>query len=53
VLCLCFEVPPATVLAAAEHASAAGLRVVLNPSPVAEVDGKLLAVTDVLVVNQH
>jgi ribokinase len=53
VLCLCFEVPPATVLAAAEHASNAGLRVVLNPSPVAEVDGKLLAVTDVLVVNQH
>jgi ribokinase len=53
VLCLCFEVPPATVLAAAEHASTAGLRVVLNPSPVAEVDGKLLAVTDVLVVNQH
>jgi ribokinase len=53
VLCLCFEVPPATVLAAAEQASAAGLRVVLNPSPFAEVDGKLLAVTDVLVVNQH
>jgi ribokinase len=53
VLCLCFEVPPATVLAAAEHASAAGLRVVLNPSPFAEVAGKLLAVTDVLVVNQH
>jgi ribokinase len=53
VLCLCFEIPPATVLAAAEHASAAGLRVVLNPSPVAEVDGKLLAATDVLVVNQH
>jgi ribokinase len=53
VLCLCFEVPPATVLAAAEQASAAGLRVVLNPSPVAEVDDKLLAVTDVLVVNQH
>ncbi len=53
VLCLCFEVPLATVLAAAEHASAAGFRVVLNPSPVAEVDDKLLAVTDVLVVNQH
>jgi ribokinase len=53
VLCLCFEVPPSTVLAAAEQASAAGLRVVLNPSPFAEVDGKLLAVTDVLVVNQH
>lgn len=53
VLCLCFEVPPATVLAAGEQASAAGLRVVLNPSPFAEVDGKLLAVTDVLVVNQH
>jgi ribokinase len=53
VLCLCFEVPAATVLAAAEQASAAGLRVVLNPSPFAEVDGKLLAVTDVLVVNQH
>jgi ribokinase len=53
VLCLCFEVPAATVLAAAEQASAAGLRVVLNPSPFAEVDGKLLADTDVLVVNQH
>lgn len=53
VLCLCFEVPPSTVLAAAEQASAAGLRVVLNPSPFAEVAGKLLAVTDVLVVNQH
>jgi ribokinase len=53
VLCLCFEVPPATVLAAAEHASAAGLRVVLNPSPFAKVDVKLLARTDVLVVNQH
>jgi ribokinase len=53
VLCLCFEVPPATVLAAAEHASAAGLQVLLNPSPFAEVDVNLLALTDVLVVNQH
>jgi ribokinase len=53
VLCLCFEVPPATVRAAAERACAAGLRVVLNPSPFAEVDATLLGLTDVLVVNQH
>lgn len=53
VLCLCFEISPASVHAAAEHASAAGLRVVLNPSPFAEVDQNLLARTDLLVVNQH
>ena len=53
VLCLCFEVSRDTVLAAAERASDAGLQVVVNPSPFAEVDEKLLAVTDVLVVNQH
>lgn len=53
VLCLCFEVPMDAVRAAAEQASSAGLQVVLNPSPYAEVDHDLLGLTDVLVVNQH
>lgn len=51
VLCLCLEVPPAVVLAAARAARACGARVVLNPSPLAEVADELLALTDVLVLN--
>lgn len=53
VLCLCFEIAIDTVRAAAALASAAGLQVVLNPSPYAVVDRDLLGLTDLLVVNQH
>lgn len=53
VLTLCFEVAMDTVRSAARQGSDAGLQVVLNPSPYAEVDDELLALTDVLVVNQH
>jgi ribokinase len=53
VLCLCFEIDRATVLAAATKASELGLRVLLNPSPYDEVGPQLLGLTDVLVVNQH
>lgn len=53
VLTLCFEVAMDTVRAAAQQGSDAGLQVVLNPSPYAEVDDALLALTDVLVVNEH
>lgn len=53
VLCLCLEVDQATVLAAAQDATARGVRVILNLSPSAEVDPALLEATDVLLVNEH
>jgi ribokinase len=53
VLCLCLEVGLPAVRAAARTASAAGVRVILNPSPFADVGEDLLGLVDVLVVNQH
>ena len=53
VLCLCLEVGLPAVGAAARAAAAAGVRVVLNPSPFARVGDDLLRLVDVLVVNQH
>ncbi|MEV6931016.1 PfkB family carbohydrate kinase, partial [Dactylosporangium sp. NPDC051485] len=53
VLLLQLEVPPAVVAEAAAAASAAGTTVVLNAAPAAPLPGDLLALVDVLVVNEH
>jgi ribokinase len=53
VLCLCLEVGLPAVRAAAEAAVAAGVRVILNPSPFADVGDDVLRLVDVLVVNEH
>ena len=53
VLCLCLEVGLDAVHAAARVAAAAGVTVVLNPSPSADIGDDLLRLTDVLVVNEH
>jgi ribokinase len=53
VVCLCLEVGLPAVRAAARAAAAAGVRVILNPSPFADVGEDLLGLVDVLVVNQH
>ncbi len=50
---LVFEVPPATVTAAARTAHEAGVPVVLNPSPYRRPEPELLELVDVLVVNEH
>lgn len=47
------ETPASAVREAAEAARAAGTTVVLNASPVQALDSALLALTDVLVVNEH
>lgn len=54
-LLLQLETPPAAVLAAATLAHEAGTRVILNPAPMpAEgLDSALLALVDVLILNQH
>ncbi|MGB5953016.1 MAG: ribokinase [Ornithinimicrobium sp.] len=52
ILCLCLEVPLASVAMAAAHAREAGAEVVFNLSPYAEVPGELLEHTDVLLVNE-
>ncbi|MEU0540517.1 ribokinase [Nocardia sp. NPDC005978] len=46
------EIPVPTVLAAAEHARANGVTVVLNPSPVQELSERLWAAVDIAVVNE-
>lgn len=51
-LCLCFEVPMETVVAAARSAAAAGVRVLLNPSPAAPIPDPLLAGVSLLLVNE-
>ncbi|MGB3595188.1 MAG: ribokinase [Ornithinimicrobium sp.] len=51
VLCLCLEISPAAVQAAARAGRAAGAIVVLNPSPYADLPAATLASVDVLVVN--
>ncbi len=50
---LSFEVPLEVVAAAAATAKAAGVTVVLNPSPFAQPPAELLRDVDVLVLNQH
>jgi ribokinase len=52
-LTLCLEVADEVVLDAARRARAAGVPVILNPSPVRPLAPALLACVDVLVVNEH
>ncbi|MGH7921762.1 MAG: ribokinase, partial [Candidatus Dormibacteraceae bacterium] len=51
-LCLCFEVPMETVVAAALLAREAGVRILLNPSPARPVPVQILSVTGVLLLNK-
>ncbi|GAA5106200.1 ribokinase [Haloechinothrix salitolerans] len=53
VLFAVLEVPLETVRYAVAHASARGVRVVLNASPVAALAAETLAVLDPLIVNKH
>jgi ribokinase len=53
VLCLCLEIPICTVVAAARAGRAAGVLVVVNLSPYADVPDELLENTDVLLVNEN
>lgn len=53
VLLLQLEVPMDSVIAAAQHAASAGTIVVLNPSPIQDLPEALLAVTDLLITNEH
>ncbi len=53
VVLLQLEIPMPAVLRAAELARAAGVRVVLNPSPWQVPPAALLAVADPVVVNEH
>lgn len=53
VVCLCLEVDPDTVLAAAQAGQRHGATVLLNLSPYAEVEPALVQATDVLLVNVH
>jgi len=46
------EVPPATVTRAAQVAAAAGVPVLLNPSPIRPLPADLLAAVDILLVNE-
>ena len=52
ILCLCFEIPMDTVVAAAELARERRVRVLLNPSPTAPIPDRLLAAVDVLLLNE-
>lgn len=53
VVLLALEVPVATVIACARHASEHGTLVVLNPSPVRMLADDVLRSCDVVVVNRH
>lgn len=53
IVSLALEVPLDTVLKAARAAKAIGARTVLNLSPFQPVPDELLALTDVLLLNQH
>jgi ribokinase len=53
ILLLQWEVPDAEILAAARWAKAAGLRVMLNRAPAGPATPELLALTDIVVVNEH
>ena len=52
VLCLSFEVPMETVVAAAGLAQEAGTQVLLNPSPAAPIPDLLLDAVDLLLLNE-
>ncbi len=53
-VCVCaLEARPEAAEAAFRIARAAGVRTLLNPAPAAELDPKLVALTDVLVPNEH
>ncbi|WP_439572253.1 ribokinase [Phreatobacter sp.] len=52
-LMLQWEVPEAEILAAARWGRARGLRVMLNRAPAGPVPAELMAVLDLLVVNEH
>ena len=52
IVCLSLEVPLTVVQRAAARATAAGARVVLNPSPFQPLPDALLDAVDVLIVNQ-
>ena len=47
------EAPPQVASAAFEIARAGGALTVLNPAPAADLDDELLALTDILVPNEH
>lgn len=51
-LLLQLEIPPATVTAYAKAAHAQGVKVVLNAAPAQRLDPELLALIDVLIVNE-
>ncbi|RZQ65040.1 ribokinase [Amycolatopsis suaedae] len=53
VLVASMEIPRATVERAVLDAAAAGVRTILNLSPVARVSGEALAALDILLVNEH
>lgn len=53
VVVMSLEIPLATVDHVAAHATEAGVRVVLNAAPWAELDRATLAVCDPLIVNEH
>ncbi len=53
VLLLQWEVPDAEIAAAAAWAKARGLRVMINRAPAGPVTPELLAMTDVVVANEH
>lgn len=53
VVCLCLEVSPGTVEAAAREGHDAGATVMLNLSPYAGISQDLAELTDVLLVNAH
>ncbi|MBX3098054.1 MAG: ribokinase [Salinibacterium sp.] len=53
VLVMQLEIPLTTVTAAATVARAAGTRVLLNAAPIQELPADLLALVDILIVNEH
>jgi ribokinase len=53
ILLLQWEVPDAEITAAAIWAKARGLRVMINRAPAGPVTPELMAMTDIMVVNEH
>ncbi len=47
-----FEIPAATVRAFFTQARAKGARTILNPAPAGPIDGELMRLTDVLILNE-
>lgn len=48
-----FEIPLSAVMAGFQQARASGARSVLNPAPMQAISPDLLALTDILVLNEH